>query len=66
MLTFLVTLALVLCLTQAMPIREEQFNTTLSITRSTVHTRMQKWVDQKVPYSQQAYFEGYRTDCSGK
>ena len=36
-----------------------------SVSRSTVHSRMQGWVDDKVPYSQTAYYEGYRTDCSG-
>ena len=64
------------------------FNTTLTISKSTVHDRMQHWVDAAVPYrlftrfflflltsiyqnkigltfSQSAYYEGYRTDCSG-
>lgn len=61
-----IILAFVAMVTKAMPIREEA-NVTLatSISRSTVHNRMQTWVDQKVPYSQQAYHEGYRTDCSG-
>jgi len=26
------------------------FNTTLAISKSTVHDRMQHWVDEKVPY----------------
>ena len=41
------------------------FNTTLDISKSTVHDRMQHWVNEEVPYSQSAYYEGYRTDCSG-
>mmetsp|Transcript_16093 Transcript_16093/g.23449 ORF Transcript_16093/g.23449 Transcript_16093/m.23449 type:complete len:164 (+) Transcript_16093:1479-1970(+) len=41
------------------------FNSTLAISKSTVHDRMQHWVDAAVPYSQSAYYEGYRTDCSG-
>lgn len=28
-------------------------------------SRAQTWADAKVPYSQQAYKDGYRTDCSG-
>lgn len=27
--------------------------------------RAKKWVDQNVPYSQNSYKDGYRTDCSG-
>ena len=36
-----------------------------TLTRNEVLTRAQRWVDRKVPYNQGAYFEGYRTDCSG-
>jgi hypothetical protein len=61
----IVALAFVVCAVQAMPIRDD-LNSSLSISRSTVHSRMQKWVDLKIPYSQQAYYEGYRTDCSGE
>lgn len=62
---FCIAFAVLAITVQAMPIRED-LNTTLSISRSTVHSRMQQWVDEKVPYSQQAYHDGYRTDCSGK
>jgi hypothetical protein len=27
--------------------------------------RAKEWIDAKVPYSQAAYYNGYRTDCSG-
>lgn len=37
----------------------------LGISRSEVLARAQKRVDLPVPYSQQRYVEGYRTDCSG-
>lgn len=37
----------------------------LAINRSTVMSRAQQWVDQGTPYSQRAYKDGYRTDCSG-
>jgi hypothetical protein len=36
-----------------------------AITRNQVLARGQVWVDAAVPYSQSAYFQGYRTDCSG-
>jgi hypothetical protein len=36
-----------------------------AITRDTVLTRAQTWVDRQVPYSQSKYYAGYRTDCSG-
>lgn len=36
-----------------------------AITRATVLSRAQKWVDLPVPYSQSKYYGGYRTDCSG-
>lgn len=36
-----------------------------AITRAEVIARAQRWVDLEVPYSQSAYFETYRTDCSG-
>jgi hypothetical protein len=35
------------------------------ITRAQILARAQTWVDAKVPYSQSAYRDGYRTDCSG-
>lgn len=35
------------------------------ITRDQVLARAQSWVDNPVPYSQGAYYDGYRTDCSG-
>ncbi|MGV8083220.1 MAG: hypothetical protein AB2L09_06280 [Coriobacteriia bacterium] len=35
------------------------------ISRNEVLARGQTWVDNPVPYSQGAYFGGYRTDCSG-
>lgn len=36
-----------------------------AISRSEVISRAQTWVAAQVPYSQQAYHGGYRTDCSG-
>lgn len=36
-----------------------------SITRDTIMTRAQKWVDDKIPYSTTSYTDGYRQDCSG-
>jgi hypothetical protein len=36
-----------------------------AITRNQVLARGQVWIDNAVPYSQSAYFLGYRTDCSG-
>jgi DNA-directed RNA polymerase subunit N (RpoN/RPB10) len=35
------------------------------ISRSEIITRAQTWVAAEVPYSQEAYHGGYRTDCSG-
>ena len=35
------------------------------IDRNTIIRRAKRWVDQRVPYSQSAYKDGYRTDCSG-
>ncbi|MEV4624654.1 hypothetical protein AB0J74_38860, partial [Asanoa sp. NPDC049573] len=35
------------------------------ITRTEILARAKSWYDAKVPYSQQAYRGGYRTDCSG-
>jgi hypothetical protein len=35
------------------------------VSRSTMASRMQSWVDAKVPYSQTSYYQGYRQDCSG-
>jgi len=35
------------------------------VSRSTMISRMQSWVDAKVPYSQTDYYQGYRQDCSG-
>lgn len=37
----------------------------LAITGLMACTRAQRWVDADVPYSQSAYYNGYRTDCSG-
>ena len=55
-----------LCLTAVMAAEfNETISTSSGISRSTVHSRMQSWVDAAVPYSQSAYYEGYRTDCSG-
>lgn len=39
--------------------------TASAVTRDTVLTRAQTWVDLPVPYSQHRYYAGYRTDCSG-
>ena len=36
-----------------------------AISRATVLSRAQKWIDRCVPYSQLRYYAGYRTDCSG-
>lgn len=36
-----------------------------SITRGEILARAQTWVAAQVPYSQNAYYGGYRTDCSG-
>ncbi|MFG1606548.1 hypothetical protein [Actinoplanes sp. NPDC049265] len=35
------------------------------ISRAEIITRAQTWVAAQVPYSQEAYYNGYRTDCSG-
>lgn len=37
----------------------------LAISRNTVLARAQTWMDVLVPYSQKAYYGGYRQDCSG-
>ena len=39
--------------------------TAFAITRNQVIARAQVWIDNAIPYSQRAYFQGYRTDCSG-
>jgi hypothetical protein len=36
-----------------------------AITRSQVIANAKSWTDIAVPYSQKAYHDGYRTDCSG-
>ncbi len=36
-----------------------------AITRPEIVSRAQAWVNAQVPYSQSAYRDGYRTDCSG-
>ena len=36
-----------------------------AITRSEILSRAKRWADREVPYSQSAYYDGYRTDCSG-
>lgn len=36
-----------------------------AVSRATVVARGKSWVDRAVPYSMSAFFEGYRTDCSG-
>ncbi|GAA2850831.1 hypothetical protein Acy02nite_34180 [Actinoplanes cyaneus] len=36
-----------------------------AITRAEILARAQTWVSAQVPYSQTAYYGGYRTDCSG-
>ena len=35
------------------------------ISRNTIMSRAQVWVDEAVPYSQTDYHDGYRQDCSG-
>jgi len=35
------------------------------LARSTVLAKAQVWVNNKVPYNQQGYYDGYREDCSG-
>jgi len=35
------------------------------VSRSTITSRGQKWVDARVPYNQQGHYDGYREDCSG-
>lgn len=39
--------------------------TVYAITREEIISRAQVWVNAGVPYSQTAYRDGYRTDCSG-
>ena len=39
--------------------------TAFAITRDEVIARAQSWSNNPVPYSQTAYFDSYRTDCSG-
>lgn len=36
-----------------------------SAERAAVIERAETWTDERVPYSQTAYRDGYRTDCSG-
>jgi len=36
-----------------------------AISRDTIISRAQRWVDLGIPYSQTSRFEGYRQDCSG-
>lgn len=36
-----------------------------ALSRDTIIARAARWVSLDVPYSQNGYFEGYRTDCSG-
>lgn len=36
-----------------------------AISRNTVLSRAQTWMDAQIPYSQTTYYKGYRTDCSG-
>ncbi len=40
-------------------------NATLGISRDDVINRAQDWVNRRIPYSQSAYTDGYRQDCSG-
>lgn len=35
------------------------------VSRQTMISRGQNWVDKHVPYSQSKTYDGYRTDCSG-
>jgi len=35
------------------------------LARATMISRAQVWVNNKVPYNQQGYYDGYREDCSG-
>ncbi len=49
----------------AMPADLREMNATLSISRDTIIARAQDWVNRAVPYSQSAYTDGYRQDCSG-
>jgi hypothetical protein len=46
-------------------ISREQILGSVSAARGEAITRGFKWFDDKVPYSQSAEHEGYRTDCSG-
>jgi len=36
-----------------------------AITRPEVLKRAHNWIQKRVPYSQSAYYQGYRRDCSG-
>ena len=56
-------LAALLLLTLAMTVIDVA--SAFAITRNQVLARGQVWIDNAVPYSQRAYFQGYRTDCSG-
>lgn len=38
---------------------------TLSRARRDILARAERWVDERVPYNQGVWHEGYRTDCSG-
>lgn len=64
-----VVLALLVVAISAMPgdLREmaerQQLNATIS--RDDIIWRAQDWVNRAVPYSQTAYTDGYRQDCSG-
>lgn len=57
------TLVLLLLLTSALTLLGAA--NAFAITRNQVLARGQIWIDNAVPYSQSAYFLGYRTDCSG-
>ena len=65
LLKVIVSLFLLFALVQASDVlynkKEDSNATFVGITRQTVHDRMQSWVDAKVPYSQSAYYGGYRT-----
>lgn len=41
------------------------FTAEACVERSTIMARAQRWVKNKVPYSQTRSYEGHRTDCSG-
>lgn len=44
---------------------DEKYNLTSGISRDDIIWRAQNWVDRGIPYSQTAYTDGYRQDCSG-